>query len=132
MPPRNLILLLLAGLVLTLGAISAARRDAEPERSGTATTAPPPQTTPAAPVITGTLPADRVVRAVVGDEIELRVTSMAPDVAKVIELGVAVAVGPDVPGTVRLTALMPGTFDVLLDVAGTKAGRLVIEPAASG
>jgi len=139
---RNLVLVLIAGFVLALGAASAARRD--PGRSDqrpastAASTAPEGTGGVKANLVTGTLPADRVIRAVVGDDIELRVTSQAPDVAKIVEFGVQTAVGPGLPGTVRFRALWPGRFPVTLDVAGVEAGAVVIvaadgkSPAAAG
>ncbi len=132
MRARNLILVLIAGFILAVGAVGAARRDRDQARTQTTTAAPAPASTPTgtggaeADLIKATLPADRVVRARLGDEIELRVTSAAPDVAKIVELGVQTPVGPDIPGTVRFQALAEGDFDVMLELSGDRAGRLEV------
>ncbi len=131
MRSRSLILVLIAGFILAVGALGAARRDRDQARTQTTTapaTAPAPAGTGGAQadLVKATLPADRVVRARLGDEIELRVTSAAPDVAKIVELGVQAAVGPDIPGTVSFRALAEGSFDVMLEVSGDRAGRLEI------
>ena len=83
---RNLILILLAGLVLALGAAGAAQRDAE--RNDDATTSRRAGARAAAPggteanVVEGALPADRTIRAEVGDDVELHGRQQTPDVAR--------------------------------------------------
>ena len=126
---RNVILVLLAGFVLAFGAAGAAQRDAQRTDRTSPATAEPPRSAPGgveANLVTGTLPADRVVRAVVGDDVELSVKSNAPDVAKIVELGIQTAVGPGLPGTLSFRALTAGRFPVTLDVAGTEAGAVTI------
>ena len=131
---RNLILILLAGFALMLGAAGAAQRDDERSDETTQPTVAPATGTGGteAGLVTGALPADGTVRAAVGDEVELRVASSTPDVAKLLAFGVSTAVGPGLPGTMRFRALAPGRFPVTFDVAGTTAGELVVvEPSAA-
>ncbi len=126
---RNVILILLAGFVLAFGAAGAAQRDQQRSDRPLPATSDSPQNAPGgleANVVKGSLPADRVVRAVVGDDVELSVTSNAPDVAKIVELGIQTAVGPGLPGTLSFRALTAGRFPVTLDVAGTEAGAVKI------
>jgi hypothetical protein len=128
---RNLILILLAGFVLALGAAGAAQRDADQGRS--TTTSPPAAPPPSgggtqANLVKGELPADKVVRAAVGDDVELRVASSSPDVAKILALGVQTAVGPGIPGTLRFEALSAGRFPVDLELGGVAGEVVVSEP----
>lgn len=131
MSRRNLILILLAGFVLALGAAGAAQRDAD----RTAATSAPPTAQQSAPggteanVVEGDLPADRIVRAKVGDDIEVRIASSTPDVARLIDLGLHAAVGPGLRGAMRFRALSPGRFPVTLEVAGTSPGAIVVQDA---
>lgn len=128
MRPRGLLLILLAGLILAIGAAGTAQRDNGKGGSRTSVPAQPAPVTPANPggveagVVTATLPADRVVHAKVGEEIELRVTSQSADIARITELAVRAPVGPDITGPIRFGALEPGRFAVHLDVAGTIIG----------
>ncbi len=123
------LLLVLAVLALTLGVAGALRRD---NTSSTQTTPPPavPGGVPAqvggaeANVVTGTLPADRVVRAKVGDTVRLSVTSDSPDIANMTELGLSSPVGPQIPGTFEFTAYAPGRFPVTLSLAARVAGEV--------
>jgi hypothetical protein len=137
-PSRGLLLILIAGLILAIGAVGAARRD--DERTTPATTQPA-TTAPVAPqaggteagVVTATLPADRVVRAKVGDQVELRVTSAAPDILKIPELAVDAAVGPGISGPVRFTAIKAGKFEARLELAQSVVGRVsVTDGSTSG
>lgn len=131
---RNLILVLLAGFVLALGAAGAAQRDADRIGAPTRTTPPTALAAPGgapANVVEGDMPADRTIRAAVGDDVELRVASATPDVAELQALGVHTAVGPGLPGTLRFRALSPGRFPVTYEVTGGTAGELVVsEPPA--
>jgi hypothetical protein len=138
LPSRGLLLILVAGLILAIGAVGAARRDT---REATTTTTQPPSAAPVAPpdaggaaagVVSATLPADRVVRAKVGDQIELRVTSEAPDILTIPELAVRAPVGPGVTGPIRFSALSPGTFDARLDLAQSVIGRVSVAGGSSG
>ncbi len=140
MPARRLTLVLVM-LVLVLGAIGAARRDATRTPATTTTSRTTPQSTttgptattgvPAAPVVVeGTLPVDRVIRARVGDSVDVRVRSDVPDIARIVDVGVSGAVGPNLPGELRFTADAPGRYPVLLEVAGRRAGLVIVSPAA--
>jgi hypothetical protein len=128
---RRRLVLLLALVVLVLGAVGAARRDAERERTtatstvpGTATTTPEPL--PEGRDVSGTLPADGEVRARVGDTLDVLVTSETPDIAQNLQLGLKTSVGPGIEGRLRFTALQAGTFPIRLQVAGREAGRIVV------
>ena len=46
---------------------------------------------------------------------------------RIVELGVRMPVGPALDGKVRFNAMRAGTFDVVLEVAGTVAGKLVVD-----
>ena len=96
--------------------------------------APAPRAAPAAapPVIRATLPAARAVRAPEGRVVELRVTSLQPDIARIDELGLHGPVGPDLTGpTLRFVAGPVGTYQVRLDIGGTRVGTVeVVTPKA--
>ena len=135
MPPRGLLLILIAGLILAIGAISAARRDDGGGTTTTVTTQAPPTTAlnpggVEANVITATLPADRVVHAKVGDEVDLTVTSEAPDIAMIVNLAVKAPVGPGITSPIRFTALQTGDFPVVLQLAQTVIGRIAVTDGA--
>ncbi len=121
------LLLVLAVLALTLGVAGAVRRD---QTSSTQTTLPaarPPATEVGgaeANVVTGTLPADRIVRAKVGDTVRLSVTSASPDIANMLQLGLSSPVGPQIPGTFEFSADAPGRFAVTLSLADRAAGEV--------
>ena len=120
------LLIVLAVFVLTLTVAGALRR--EPARQSSFTPAPSSVATAVggaeANVVRATLPADRVVRAKLGDTVELRVRSDTPDTAKILELGISTPVGPLLPGTISFEADATGRFPVTLSVAGTAAGEI--------
>ena len=120
------LLLVLAVLALTLGVAGALRRnDTTAGRTTPLPAAPPAQVGGAeANVVTGTLPADRVVRAKVGDTVRLSVTSDSPDIASMPELGLSSPVGPQIPGTFEFTAYAAGRFPVTLSLAARAAGEV--------
>ncbi|HEY5142816.1 MAG TPA: hypothetical protein VII98_04900 [Solirubrobacteraceae bacterium] len=120
------LLLVLAVLALTLGVAGALRR----EGTTSTTTTPLPAAPPAqvggaeANLVTGTLPADRIVRAKLGDTVRLSVTSDSPDIANMTELGLSSPVGPQIPGTFEFTAYAVGRFPVTLSLAARAAGEV--------
>ena len=132
MPPRGLLLILIAGLILAIGAVGAARRETSDDSARapvSAPAAPLPAADPGgveANVVTATLPSDRVVRAKLGEEVELHVTSPAPDLVSIVALAVRAPVGPGITGPIRFTALTPGRFDVRLELAGSSVGQVVV------
>ncbi len=120
------LLLVLAVLALTLGVAGALRRDRTTATETTALPAAPPAQVGGAEanVVTGTLPADRIVRARVGDTVRLSVTSDSPDIANMPELGLSSPVGPQIPGTFEFTAYAVGRFPVTLSLAARAAGEV--------
>ena len=97
--------------------------------------APAPAVAPVAgpPVIRATLPADRAVRAPAGRVVELRVTSLEPDIARIDELGLHGPVGPELDGpTLRFVAGPVGTYPVRLDVGGTTVGTVEVVAPSGG
>ncbi len=130
MRPRQLIVLILAGMLLLIGAMSAAERDLRSREALTPTTRST-MATPSAPVrepatIRATMPDERTVKAQVGDTVELSVRSDTPDVAKILALGVKVAVGPGIPGQATFQALAAGRYAVQLELADRDAGVIVV------
>ncbi len=120
------LLIVLAVFVLTLTVAGALRR--QPARDTSFTPAPTPAATAVggaeANVVTGTLPAERVIHAKLGDTVELRVKSDTPDTAKILELGISTPVGPLLPGTISFQADATGRFPVTLSVADRAAGEI--------
>jgi len=123
---------ILLAFLLVLSAVLTAvapRRDPNPE-SGPTTPAP---ATPAREDVTAavrkTLPRDRVVRARVGDNIELTVTAREPDSATIDALGLTDAAGPGAPAQFSFRADRAGTFPVMLTLSGRRAGRVVVSAA---
>lgn len=117
------LLIVLAVFVLSLTVAGALRR--EPDKDAF-TPAPTPATSAVggaeANVVVATLPSQRVVRAKLGDTVDLRVSSATPDTAKILELGLSTPVGPLLPGTITFEADQTGRFPVTLNVAGRAAG----------
>ena len=129
--PRGLVLILVAGLILAIGAAGAARRD-EPSKQVGTTVPPAVAADPGgleANVVRASLPPERTVRAELGETVELTVSSEMPDYVRIVELGVRAPVGPGLDGKVRFDALRAGTFDIRLEIAGTSAGKLVVDAA---
>jgi hypothetical protein len=119
----------LAVLIL-LGAIGSAISTRELQR--TQAVAPPdggPPATPA-PVASGDMPPDRVVRARVGDVVSLDVRTVQPDTATIMAFGVSAVTSAQVPGTLEFVAAEPGRYPVELEDSGRVAGSVVVSPAA--
>ncbi len=122
-PLITLFLVLLAVSILSVPA----RRPSEPAP----TAARAGQAEP--PAFRVTLPADRRVRVPDGRLIELRVTSLEPDIARIDVLGLHAPVGPDLDGpTLRFIADPVGRYSVHLDIAGTSAGTIEVIPPKAG
>lgn len=128
MPVRRLLVLLVL-LVFLLGAIGAAQRDAL--RRPDTTTAAEPAPSGAPPPVEGALPRDEVVRAEIGDRVVVRVASDSPDVAKVLDLGLQTAVGPQLPGELAFAADRAGRFPVTLELGERRAGWIEIREAGA-
>lgn len=123
MRSRRPLLILLVAAILLMGSLSAAERD----RAEVAL-APSQPAIPASPgePITAALPAAGPVRASVGDTVVLRVRSDAPDIAKILAIGVRAPVGPGLPGELRFVARARGQLEVRLELAGTRAGTVEV------
>ena len=98
------------------------------ERSETATAPPRATVVRAAPEVTGELPADRIVRARLGDVVRLEVSSDSPDVAELADLGISADVAPGLPVELELVADRSGRFAVTLRDSGRRLGVLAVAP----
>lgn len=115
-----------ASLLILVVVVAASFSAREAQR--TQAVAPPAgaQQSAPAPVAEGRLPADKVVRARVGDVVSVQVTSAQPDTATVDALGVSAPTSSDVPGTLEFVASSPGRYPVALEDSGTSAGTIVV------
>lgn len=112
-------------LVLLAVSLSSPRRT-EP----TATTALPLVPPDTGAVLHATLPADRTVRAPEGRIVELRISSLEPDIARIDALGLHGPVGPGLDGpALRFVAEPIGSYAVRLDVGGTRIGTIDVVAA---
>jgi hypothetical protein len=113
-------------VMLAVSALSApARRDSSPSTPpAAAATAPGP------PVIRVTLPTAGDASVPEGRVVELRVTSLEPDIARIDALALHGPVGPGLDGpTMRFVAGPVGRYPVRLDIGGTRVGTLAVVPA---
>jgi hypothetical protein len=130
-------LLLLAGLLLLVAALAniVAPREVTNRNAGTAPVLTPPVADAVEPAVSAALrwelPGRRLLRAKVGDVVEITVASDTRDVAELPQLGVDAPVEAGMPATLRFVADQPGRFSVLLRYAQRKLGVLQVEPAAS-
>lgn len=118
-------LLLAALLVLATSVLTAVVPRGEDRGSGS-TAEPLPATQPA-PVVHGTLPGDKEVRARLGDVVALTVSAPAADVVEVPTLGVEQPVDSGVPAQLVFVADRPGRFRVILREAAEPIGTLQID-----
>jgi len=81
--------------------------------------------------VRGTLPHDRIVRARVGDDIELTVAAPGPDSATIDGFGLTDAAAPGAPAQFSFRADRAGRFAVRLTLSGRPAGLVVVRAAAS-
>lgn len=86
---------------------------------------PPVAATPA-DTVRATLPRDEVVRAEVGDLVELTVTAEQVDSATIEDLGLTEALAPEAPAQFSFLADRPGSFPVTLTLTDDRAGRIVV------
>jgi FtsP/CotA-like multicopper oxidase with cupredoxin domain len=124
---RRVILAFCAVFLAAVIATAVADRQAQSTRA----VAPPQEVagTPGAPVVRGSLPGDRVVRANVGDVVSIAVTTTEPDEATIPELGVDAPTSGDVPGVLEFVADAPGRYPVLRSSDQRPLGTLVVAPA---
>lgn len=80
-------------------------------------------------IVSGRLPADKVVRAREGDVVDLRVMSAQPDEARIDDLGISGPAGPGLPADLRFVADQAGRFPVTLRDSGERVGTLDVAPA---
>jgi hypothetical protein len=129
-------LLLLAGMLLLVAALASVvspRVDPGAETTPVVTTpvAQPGEGVAVAPALRWELPGKRLLRANVGDVIEITVDSGTRDVAELPQLGLDAPVDVGVPATLRFVADRPGRFSVMLRYAEQKLGVLQVEPSAT-
>jgi hypothetical protein len=105
---------------------------ADRQAQSTRAVAPPQEVagTPGAPVVRGSLPGDRVVRASVGDVVSISVKTAEPDEATIPELGVDAPTSGDVPGLLEFVADAPGRYAVLRSSDDRPLGTLVVAAGA--
>lgn len=79
--------------------------------------------------VRATMPRERVVRARVGDNVELTVSARVPDSATIDGLGLTDAAAPGAPAQFSFRAVRAGRFPVRLTLSGRRAGRVVVSGA---
>jgi hypothetical protein len=114
--------LLLFALLLIVGAslIDAV----EPRNRGSREAVDPAAANPPAPVVEAAMPADKVIRARVGDVIRLVVRAPSADVVEVNTLAVEEPVDANEPAQIVFVADRAGRFRVRLRDAGEAIGTL--------
>ena len=124
-------LIVVATFLLTATLSSALTADRVKEGTGARVLAEtkPVAAQPEARTIRASFPAERPVRARVGDVVEVRATSTEPDVVRVLDLGLDAPVGPDLPAELQFVADAPGRYAVRLDVSGRRLGVLEVLPS---
>jgi hypothetical protein len=114
--------LLLLALLLIVGASLV---DAvEPRDRGSREPVDPAAASPPAPVVEAALPADKEVRARVGDVIRLVVRAPSADTVELTTLGVEEPVDVNEPAEIVFVANQAGRFRVRLRDAGESIGTL--------
>jgi hypothetical protein len=131
-------LLILAAVLLALGAVAASL--APRDLRGPQTTTTPQRPPAAAPLVARgrdvTLAVDasasrpQTVSARVGDHVQLTVRASQPDAVNIPALGQTQAVDPYSPATFDLLPDLPGSFPITLQQSGRRVGTLRITPAA--
>lgn len=123
--------ILFAVLLVLSAALTALAPGPETDDEIRSTGAPP--VTPAREDVTravrGTLPRDRILRARVGDNVELTVTARGLDSATIAGLGLTDATSPGAPAQFSFRADRVGRFAVTLTLSRKRAGAIVVRPA---
>jgi hypothetical protein len=83
----------------------------------------------AAQVVQAVLPADKRVRARVGDVVQIEVTHGTQDEVQILGLGLAEPVEPGMPAQLVFDADRAGHFPVTLRDAATRLGTVEVRPA---
>ncbi|MGH2918636.1 MAG: hypothetical protein ACRDLS_08585 [Solirubrobacteraceae bacterium] len=115
------VLLLLSAVVAIVAPRPEPADDPTP-RTGPATTTGDGVTA----AVRGVLPRDQLVRATVGDVVELSVTATGPDSASIEELGLTDGADRGAPARFSFLADRPGRFDVRLLLSEQTVGRVVV------
>lgn len=125
---------ILFAVLLALSAaltVIAPRPDRNDENSSARPVAPTPAREDVTTAVRATLPRDRIVRARVGDNIELTVTARAPDSATIAGFGLTDATSPGAPAQFSFRADRAGRFPVTLTLGDQRAGRIVVSAPRS-
>jgi hypothetical protein len=120
--------LLLATALLLLGLAFLSAVSTTPPSQRAEKPAPRPPAAPP-PRATGRLPEDRRVRARVGDEVVVTLTSAVPDTFEVLDLGLETPVEPELGGRLDFIADRPGRFPVTRVSDGREVGVLLVTAA---
>jgi hypothetical protein len=123
MPLRRVLLTLIVLMLAMSAAGSISNRETTPTRS--IPPAPPPQGETLRSV-TGTLPDDRVVRARVGDRVELRVEAPYPDTVELTGYDLIEAVDETTPALFDFIADRAGRFAVRLQASERTVGAVEV------
>jgi hypothetical protein len=123
-------LMLFVVLLVVIGAVASATvpRERKPAVRPTTPPAAAPAT-PAADVVTATLPGRRDVRARVGDVVEVTVEHDAQDIVQIVALGIEEPVEPGIAAQLVFDADRAGRFAVTLRDAGRRIGTVDIREA---
>jgi hypothetical protein len=122
--PWRRLLLFAVLLIVAASLVSAmAPRDRRVDDSPNAG-AQAPASNPPAPVVEASLPADKEVRARVGDVVRLLVRAPSADVVELANLAIERPVDPDQPAELLFVADRTGRFPVRLRDAGESIGTL--------
>jgi len=126
---RRLLFMVALLLLVSILAGGVVERERDAARPPAAAPEAPPSPTPLQ-AVTGRIPADKVVRAQVGDLVQVTVVPPRAGEATIDALGVAEATDPIVPGTLEFVASDPGRYPVQLDGSGPVLGTVVVRPKA--
>ena len=127
MPPRRLLTLMV--LVLMSVVIASAMTTTGPPQPQNGARSPAPSDARAI-VVRGRLPGDRTVKAVSGQVVELDITSLEPDTARIDALGIKGPVGPGLDGpALTFVANATGSFPVTLGRGGKPVGVVSVRAA---
>jgi hypothetical protein len=122
--PWRRLLLFAALLLVAISLVSAMTPRQQRVRDSSGANAEPPPKSPPASVVEASLPAERAVRARIGDVVRLRVRAPAADVVEVTSLAVEEPVDAGATAELEFVADRAGSFRVRLREAGEAIGTL--------